>query len=145
MFAKLSSDFTTTFNQLIEKGGSDKYGPITPNTTSFSVVMFTGTDSRKEDPVFFEYHYTSPRDLSDTGTNITSDTKFPVGDLTMIFTVYAWLVEMGETWDAPITQYLPELGNASNPNGVSWSEVTIGSLAGHMSGLIRQSKLPPAP
>ncbi|KAK8096051.1 beta-lactamase/transpeptidase-like protein [Apiospora kogelbergensis] len=138
MFAKLSSDFTTTFNQLIEKGGSDKYGPITPSTTSFSVVMFTGTDSRKEDPVFFEYHYTSPRDLSDTGTNITSDTKFPVGDLTMIFTVYAWLVEMGETWDAPITQYLPELGNASNPNGVSWSEVTIGSLAGHMSGLIRQ-------
>lgn len=52
----------------------------------------------------------------------------------MVFAVYAWLLEMGETWDTPITQYLPEL------NGVAWEEVTIGSLAGHMSGLVRQTE-----
>ncbi|KAK7923723.1 beta-lactamase family protein [Apiospora marii] len=139
-FKKLSADFAKSFDQLIEKGGSDDYGPISPNTTSFSVVLFTGAASEKEDPAFFEYHYTSPQDQLDTGTNLTSDTKFPVGDLTMVFTVYAWLVEMGETWDTPITQYLPELNKASPPGGVAWQEVTIGSLAGHMSGLIRQTE-----
>ena len=139
-FKKLSSDFTKTFDQLVEKGGSDDYGPITPNTTSFSVVLFTGAEATKEDPAFFEYHYTSPQDQRDTGTNLTSDTKLPVGDLTMVFTVYAWLVKMGETWDAPITRYLPELAKASKSGGAVWEEVTIGSLAGHMSGLVRQTE-----
>ncbi|KAK8043754.1 beta-lactamase/transpeptidase-like protein [Apiospora phragmitis] len=138
-FKNLSSEFTETFNQLIEKGGSDVYGPITANTTSFSVVMFIGAESMMEDPTIFEYHYTSPQYQLDMGTNLTSDTKFPVGDVTMVFTVYAWLVEMGETWDTPITQYLPELEKASSSDGVAWKEVTIGSLAGHMSGLIRQT------
>ncbi|KAK8140031.1 beta-lactamase family protein [Apiospora sp. TS-2023a] len=139
-FKKLSADFTKTFNQLIEKGGSDDYGQITPNTTSFSVVMFTGAEAMKEDPAFFEYHYTSPHDHRDTGINLTSDTKLPVGDLTMVFTVYAWLVKMGETWDTPITRYLPELKMASKSGGVAWEEATIGSLAGHLSGLIRQTE-----
>ncbi|KAK8083969.1 hypothetical protein PG996_002750 [Apiospora saccharicola] len=131
-FKKLSADFIKTFNQLIGKGDSDDYGPITPNTTSFTAM--------KEYPTFIEYHYTSPQDQLDTGTKLTSDTKLPVGDLTMVFTVYAWLIKMGDTWDTPITQYLPELKMASKWGGVAWEEVTIGSLARHMSGLIRQTE-----
>lgn len=135
--SSLASDFTSKFDKLIQDGGSEKYGPITPNTTSFAVILFSGENSMKDDPAFFEYHYTSPQDQADTGVNITSNTKFPVGDLTMVFTVYSWLVEMGETWETPITKYLPELKRADHV----WADVTIGSLAGQASGLIRQSEL----
>ncbi|KAG5742787.1 hypothetical protein H9Q72_013116 [Fusarium xylarioides] len=137
-FKKLTSQFTKTFDDLIKNGGSDKYGPITPNTTSFSVVIFGGAKSLRDDPVFFEYHYTSPEDRA-SNANLTSDTKFPVGDVSMIFTVYAWLVKMGEHWETPITRYLPELSKVKGPLTVNWEDITIGALAGQMSGLSRES------
>lgn len=143
-FAQLQSEFTKEFDDLVKNGGSEKFGKITPNTTSFSVVLFGGAESLKDDPVFFEYHYTSPKDLEDTNTNLTSTTKFPVGDVSMVFTVYAWLVEMGENWETPITKYLPELADTKESLTVPWDDVTIGALAGQMSGLSRECKFPKA-
>lgn len=140
---KLRSVFTKAFDELIDNGGSEDYGPISSNTTSFSVALFGGSDSMKDDPVLFEYHYTSPADSVHNKTNITSDTQFPVGEVTMVFTVYAWLVEMGEQWDTPITQYLPELSNKEGLFTVPWKDVTIGSLANHLSGLSRKCKSQP--
>ncbi|KAH7148999.1 beta-lactamase/transpeptidase-like protein [Dactylonectria estremocensis] len=139
-FSQLAAKFTNVFDELIKNNGSEDYGAITPNTTSFSVVLFGGSEALRDDPVFFEYHYTSPLDQSLTNTTLDLTTKFPVGDLTMIFTVYAWLVEHGEQWDNPITEYLPELAGIEGPLTVPWKDVTIGSLAGHMSGLSRQSQ-----
>ncbi|KAH7148240.1 beta-lactamase/transpeptidase-like protein [Dactylonectria macrodidyma] len=139
-FKQLEAKFTDVFDELIMKNGSEDYGAITPNTTSFSVVLFGGSDDLHDDPVFFEYHYTSPLDQSLTNATLDSSTRFPVGDLTMIFTVYAWLVEHGEQWDTPITEYLPELAAIGGPLTVPWKDVTIGLLAGHMSGLSRQSQ-----
>ncbi|KAH7210368.1 beta-lactamase/transpeptidase-like protein [Fusarium oxysporum] len=137
-FKKLTSQFTKTFDDLIKNGGSNKYGPITPNTTSFSVVIFGGAESLRDDPIFFEYHYTSPEDQA-SNANLTSDTKFPVGDVSMVFTVYAWLVKMGEQWETPITKYLPELAEVKGPLTVNWGDITIGALAGQISGLSRES------
>ncbi|KAH6887495.1 beta-lactamase/transpeptidase-like protein [Thelonectria olida] len=137
-FTQLESRFTQAFDDLIQNGGSDDYGPITPNTTSFSVVLYGGSPLPEDDPIFFEYHYTSPEDQSLTNTNLTSGTKFPVGDLTMVFTVYAWLVDKGEQWETPITHYLPELAKIKGSLTVPWEDVTIGSLAGQISGLSRQ-------
>jgi len=139
-FKKLTLQFTKTFDDLIKNGGSDKYGPITPNTTSFSVVIFGGAESFRDDPVFFEHHYTSPEDRVTNG-NLTSDTRFPVGDVSMVFTVYAWLVRMGEQWQTPITKYLPELAKVKDLLTVNWEDITIGALAGHMSGLSRECLL----
>lgn len=141
-FSQLASTFTDVFDELIKDGGSEKYGSIMPNTTSFSVVLFGGSDSLREDPIFFEYHYTSPMDQSVTGKNLTASTKFPVGDVTMVFTVYAWLVDKGEQWEESITKYLPELAGIKGPFTVPWEDVTIGALAGQMSGLSRQCELP---
>ncbi|KAH8685127.1 beta-lactamase/transpeptidase-like protein [Ilyonectria robusta] len=138
-FSQLASTFTDVFDELVKDGGSEKYGSIMPNTTSFSVVLFGGSHSLREDPIFFEYHYTSPADQSVTGASLTSSTKFPVGDVTMVFTVYAWLVDKGEQWEESITKYLPELARIEGPLTVPWEDVTIGSLAGQMSGLSRQS------
>ncbi|KAF5551241.1 hypothetical protein FMEXI_3358 [Fusarium mexicanum] len=137
-FKKLTSQFTKNFDDLTKNGSSDKYGPITPNTTSFSVAIFGGAESLRDDPIFFEYHYTSPEDQA-SNANLTSNTRFPVGDASMIFTVYAWLVKMGEQWKMPITKYLPELAKVKGPLTANWEDITIGALAGQMSGLSRES------
>ncbi|WZH45563.1 beta-lactamase/transpeptidase-like protein [Fusarium acuminatum] len=137
-FKSLISQFTKTFEDLIKNGGSEKYGEIAPNTTSFSVIIFGGDESLRDDPVFFEYHYTSPEDQA-SNDNVTLTTKFPLGDVSMVFTVYAWLAKMGEQWEAPITKYLPELANVEGSLKVAWDEITIGALAGQVSGLSRES------
>lgn len=138
--ATINSIFTEAFDNLIADGGSDVYGPIFNETTSFSFALFSGGESVKDRSIFFEYHYTSPTDQSSLGTNVTRDTKFPLGDVTMVFTVYAWLMEVGDSWETPITQYLPELLSLDGDDAeVRWDEVTIGALAGHMSGIIRKS------
>ncbi|KAF4959261.1 hypothetical protein FSARC_10777 [Fusarium sarcochroum] len=137
-FKKIIAQFTKKFDDLIKNGGDETYGPITANTTSFSVTLFGGAESLRDEPVFFEYHYTSPEDQA-SNKDVTLSTKFPVGDVSMIFTVYAWLVKMGEQWETPITEYLPELAKVKGSLTVPWKDVTIGALAGQMSGLSRES------
>ncbi|KAF9875144.1 beta-lactamase family protein [Colletotrichum karsti] len=134
-----TNEFASLFDKLIDAGGSDDFGKITPNTTSFSVVFFSGSESLEADPVFFEYHHTASEAPKDS--NLNSDTAFPLGTLSQLFTVYAWLIEIGDGhWGTSITQFLPELKSAvSTGFSVNWEEITIGSLAGHMSGLARES------
>jgi hypothetical protein len=138
----LASDFTEVFDKLIQNGGSDKYGPVNVNTTSFSVIFFGGDKKLQDDPIFFQYHYTSPQDRI-SNENITLSTKFPLGDVSMVFTVYAWLAKMGEQWETPITKHLPELADVKIPLAPSWADVTIGALAGQVSGLSRECKFVP--
>ena len=139
----LTQGITTTLNNLMETGHHDVYGQVTPNTTSLSIVLFTGGSDAGEDPVFFEYSYKAPS--AQTAAEVSSLSVFPVGDLTQLFTVYSWLVKMGDRhWETPITEFIPELaadaaGDSSGP-GFDWEDVTIGSLAGHMSGLTRDSE-----
>jgi hypothetical protein len=138
--AMFNSTFTSAFDSLVQDSGSDKYGPIFANTTSFSVALFTGGESVKDHPAFFEYHYTSPMHQAAHMNHLTRDTRFLIGDVTMVFTVYAWLLEFGESWETPITYYLPELQLLNRDHSiVRWEEVTVGALAGQMSGLIRES------
>ncbi|KAK9413683.1 putative Beta-lactamase-related domain-containing protein [Seiridium unicorne] len=140
-----AEEFTSVFDGLVATGGSDDFGAITPNTTSFSVVLFSGADSAESDPIFFDYHYTAT--LSDSVDNVTAQTVFPVGTLTQLFTVYSWLVETGDgSWSSPITEFLPELSNATNSSSefdiglsVDWESISVGSLASHMSGLAHDS------
>ncbi|KAL4731333.1 hypothetical protein ACLX1H_000298 [Fusarium chlamydosporum] len=138
-FRKLVSSFTKMFDDLIQNGGSEKYGPVHVNTTSFSVIIFGGDEKLRQDPIFFEYHYTSLEDQI-SNENITLATRFPVGDVSMVFTVYAWLAKMGEQWETPITKYLPELADVEVPFAPVWEDITIGALAGQVSGLARESK-----
>ena len=135
----LVSSFTKMFDDLIKNGGSEKYGPINVNTTSFSVIIFGGDEKLREDPIFFEYHYTSPEDQV-SNKNISLATKFPVGDVSMVFTVYAWLAKMGEQWETPITKFLPELVDVKVPLAPVWEDITIGALACQVSGLSRECK-----
>jgi CubicO group peptidase (beta-lactamase class C family) len=129
------------FGNLTRNGRSEEYGAITPNTTSFSVVLFSGAKSNATvDPIFYQYHYTAP--AAGAKTKVTLDSVFALGSLTQLFTVYAWLAEMGvETWTDPITKYLPQLKTASCGEKflVEWDTVTIEALAGQMAGISRDS------
>lgn len=66
---------------------------------------------------------------------------FRVGSITKLFSVYLWLVEVGDVhWKQPITDFVPELkaaGNADDVERVQWEDVTIEALASHMSGIGR--------
>lgn len=144
-----SVTFKGLFDNLIQTGCSDDFGCISPNTTSFSVVLFSGDDAAADDAIFFDYSHTVP-DLTIAGSNVGLDTIFPAGTLTQVFTVYAWLIQLGDGhWADSITAFLPELAtaNVSTSAGdllaVDWNGVTVGALAGHMSGIIRDCEWHP--
>ncbi|KAK3312322.1 beta-lactamase/transpeptidase-like protein [Apodospora peruviana] len=141
----LSKGFTEVFDNLIRTGKSDDFGEITPNTTSFSVVLFSAAEADDADPIFYSYHYTAPATAQTVAKNISLDTVLPLGSLTQLFTVYSWLAEMGiETWNDPITKYLPELSKAAGSRdkfAVDWSAITVEALAGHMAGVARDSNI----
>ena len=137
----MTKDFDAVFDNLTLAGGSEDFGPITPNTTSFSVVLFSGATNATDDSIFYSYHYTAPK--AKKGVKVADGTVFALGSLTQLFTVYTWLTEMGiETWSDPITKYLPELKSAARGGNmtVDWDGVTIEALTSHMAGIARDSK-----
>jgi len=140
----LSDDFTAVFDDLVHKGKSDDFGIVTPNTTSFSVVLFSKADDGTSDPILYSYHHTAF--TAGTNASVTSDTVFALGGLTQLFTVYTWLTQLGiETWEDPIAKFLPEfVGASGSPSEftVDWNEVTVGALAGHMAGIARDCECP---
>jgi CubicO group peptidase (beta-lactamase class C family) len=138
---EIAASTKALFDDLMEAGYSEDFGTVTPNTTSFTVVMFAGAGSEAtDDSIFFEYSYTAPDANAQSPVDI--DTPMPLGTLTQLFTVYAWLVAVGDgKWETPITEFLPELVSVRRTRDaellVDWDEVTIGALAGYMSGLAR--------
>lgn len=138
-----TATFTKLFDNLVKTGCSDAFGCISPNTTSFSLALYSIADSGDEDDfIFLDYSHTVP---SLAGNNTVGlDTVFPTGTLTQVFTVYAWLIQMGDGyWEQPITAFLPELSHVNSSLNnilVDWDDVSIGSLAGQMSGIIRDCK-----
>ncbi len=139
--ANLPAAFGAAFGDLVQHSGHPVYGPISSNTTSFSVLYFSGqADSNGSLPVLFEYHHTSAWDAAHNVSAVSADTRFPLAEVTMVVTVYAWLATMGDRWDEPITKYLPELSGHQDDLGIPWRDITMGSLTGHMSGLPRLCK-----
>lgn len=128
---------------------TDNSAAVLANITSYSLEVFSISDV---DPVVFSWHHTASAHASSNITNggvkkTDSDTVYRLGSLTKIFTVYTWLAQDGDVrWNEPITKYVPELAAAADkakddPVGnVPWGEVTVGSLAGQLSGAVRDCK-----
>jgi hypothetical protein len=72
----LVSSLIGLFDELISTGGSDDFDTITPNTTSFPVILFMDDD---EDSVFFKYYHTADAAQKSGSMNVTADTVFPRG------------------------------------------------------------------
>ena len=135
------ANLTATFTAWDQNNSS----AIRANTTSYSIEIFSAS---KEHPVIFSWHHTAASLAGDTNTSgvrqANADAVYRLGSLTKIFTIYTWLAQDGDSkWNEPITKYVPELAAAaarakSDPvANVPWDEVTIGSLAGQLSGAIR--------
>ena len=121
------------------------YGPLS-NDTSFSLQFF----SLHEDEPFFEVDYTSPSlsNSTDGVKEVDQDSIYRVGSVSKLLTVYIYLVAIGDSsWSEPITKYVPELARSvldNNPvAAVNWDQITIGSLASHLSGVGRDARTSP--
>ncbi|KAE8154348.1 beta-lactamase/transpeptidase-like protein [Aspergillus avenaceus] len=130
-------ELTGSLDKLYTKGNGS-HGEVTPNTTSFSLSLFsTNKGSAADRPVFYDYHYTAPSAKS----AVDKDSVYRVGGLTQIFTVWSLLIEVGDgIFNDPVTKYLPELANVHGKDAlkyVNWEDVTVGQLASHMGGLAR--------
>ena len=144
-------DFTSYIDSYI-KNGTGEYGPITPNTTSFSVAIFAGTnyipDESNPTPYFYEYHHTASEISGNQSSQTDADSIYAIGDLTQIFTTLLVLIEQSESaWSSSIVEYISELRPNSTTNSthdtieqVDWSQVTLGDLAGHLAGIARICK-----
>lgn len=138
-------DFTDLIDGYVAEADG-LFGPITPNTTSFSMAIFAGEGyvpkEGDETPYFFEYHHTAG--LLDDGS-LTSNSAFALGDVTQMFTVLTTLTEWGsKAWQKSIVEFVPELlassGIAGSIEHVNWREVTVGALTSHMAGIARDCK-----
>lgn len=133
--------------------GNSSNGLLYPNSTTFSISLFSTLDvsSEANGPFFFQYHHTAPTlSKSSRGVKpVDADSIYRIGGLTQVFTIYAFLAAVGDDkWNEPVTQYVPELKIAASAfdsqrhptDYVNWDEVTIGQLASHMSGIGRDCK-----
>ena len=124
------------------KSGNFGIGQIDLNTTSFSVGVF----SAESPGLLFEYHYAAPgNNGSLSSEELDSATIYRIGSITKLLTVYTFIAVLGmDYWEKPITDYVPELANvtADDPiSHVNWHEVTLGALAGQLSGIARDCQL----
>lgn len=136
-----------SLNKLLDDyivAGDGRFGPITPNTTSFSLALFAGSNyvpGADDLPFFYEYHHAA-NGLGNR--HLDKDSVFALGDLTQLFTVYTQLAALGdEVWNHSVLDYVHELRNTSvaasddSISQVQWKDVTLGALAGQMSGIAR--------
>lgn len=115
---------------------------------SYSVEVFAAS----EDKPLWSHYWTAPnlRELNSTGVSkVDGDTVYRLGSVTKVYTVLAFLAEVGDSsWNEPITKYVPELramADEARVNGATshsilttdWDAITIGALASQMSGLTR--------
>ena len=137
----------------IATSNTSENGPISPNTTSFSIALFSPGkgDNMTEDSFYFQYHYTASGLANSTAgvKTVDENSVYRIGPLTQIFTVWTFLVEaQNRHWDDPVTAHVPELADAAarlnaqqNPvSYVDWEEVTLGMLASHLAGIGRDCK-----
>ncbi|KAI0465882.1 beta-lactamase/transpeptidase-like protein [Xylaria cf. heliscus] len=108
-------------------------------TTGVSVAV----KSIYETSPILELHYTPPVHDNTSTTEVGSETIYRVGSISKIFAVLSVLTQGNMKLDDPITKYVPELLQlkseavpvANNITAVNWDQVTISSLASHMSGI----------
>ncbi|KAK4223849.1 D-alanyl-D-alanine-carboxypeptidase/endopeptidase AmpH [Podospora fimiseda] len=138
-----------TLTTIFKDRDNDNSPSVLANSTSWSIEIFS---TNPNNPTVFEWHHTAPELAAATGNNsfgvkkIDGNSVYRLGSLTKVFAVYTWLAQDGmDKWNEPITKYIPELRDAAERaksandpvKNVPWDQVTIASLAGQMSGAIR--------
>jgi len=106
----------------------------------FSAVSI-GVRSIHENLPLILKQYTPPVLSPGATTKVDPDTVFRIGSSTKLFTMLAILKLPGISLDDPILKYLPELSSMARSVGApgflapAWDDITLGSLASHLSGI----------
>ncbi|KAM0420410.1 hypothetical protein ACHAPT_011831 [Fusarium lateritium] len=114
------------------KAGLDEITAIS-NTSALSI----GVKSIHEDDPLFTYHFTPPK----TGLGadkVDKDTVFRIASGSKLLTVLAALVSDDIDFEASVLKYLPELNETAKEDEIfslKWEDITVGSLASHLSGV----------
>lgn len=142
------SNFTTTLDSYISK--NQKIEDLVPDLGSYSISVGGFSINDPNAAKTLQYHYTGPDvKSSNLGDNEVSSTSiYRVESITKVFTVYLALIEIGSVfWDRPITDFVSDLSafaNKTRPDPISvvdWKSVTLGSLAGQIAGIPRDTAL----
>ncbi len=123
------------------------------NSTSFSLQLYS---LHEVDPLF-TYHFRAPALAKPSlgVATVDSNTIYRIGSISKVWTVYLYLITAGDTsFNDPITKYVPELAQYADAHDneietddidtVNWKDITVGSLASHLSGIGRDTKPLPA-
>ncbi|KAI0185599.1 beta-lactamase/transpeptidase-like protein [Xylaria flabelliformis] len=123
------------------KTATDRFHNVTAafNTTGVSVAV----QSIHETSPMLELHYTPPVSDNTSTTNVGPETIYRIGSISKIFAVLSVLTQGTIKLDDQITKYVPELLQlrseavpvANDITAVNWDQVTVGSLASHISGI----------
>ncbi|KAK8137563.1 beta-lactamase/transpeptidase-like protein [Apiospora sp. TS-2023a] len=143
-FKSILSNLTDTFK------ARDQDPANNPNGTSWSVQVFSVSDDDANKPLW-EYHHSAPTlATANTGgvKEVDGDTIYRLGSLTKIFTILTFLVEAGDGyWNTPVTKFVPELALLADKYqydpvmNVDWASITLGELASHTAGIVRDYAL----
>lgn len=152
ILARTLADLNSSITESLTANGS-RYGQLDPNTTSFSMEIF----SLRESQPLFTYHFSAPEfeNATEGVRKVNSSTVYRLGSMSKLLSVYNFLIAAGDVhFNQPITKYVPELANfaaqhkaalqTNNIDTVDWDEVTVGALASQMAGISREDAFGPA-
>lgn len=121
----------------------------TGDDLSYSVQIFSTNDGGKI--LADRYRTASTLDPETEGVKeVGPNTVYRIGSVSKIFTVLAFLAEVGDThWNTPITAFIPELARYSartstqpvdDVRRTDWDDITVGALVAQVSGVGRDCK-----
>ncbi|KAF5858114.1 hypothetical protein ETB97_004880 [Aspergillus alliaceus] len=134
---KMASQNLTQAIEAAMASGMTDLGPLTINTTTFGVKVFSAHTSES----VYEHLYTSPtyRPASGSGTKYsTLDSIYRVSSISKMLTVLTLLAHDGFThWHHPIINFIPELDSLAHKRSsrIQWREITVGDLAAQLGGM----------
>ena len=100
MIQEALKNLTAAYQETIDAGNSTEFGPTTPNTTTFSVTLFS------TDGMFYDFHHIAPEYKSHSaGTpSVDANSIYQIRSVTQVFTVWSFLIVARERhWFDPIT------------------------------------------
>ncbi|KAM5346190.1 hypothetical protein ACJ41O_009195 [Fusarium nematophilum] len=115
------------------KAGLDERVAAKFNTSALVI----GVKSIHEDEPLFTYQVTPPNPGSGV-TEVDEDTAFRIASGSKLLTVLAARLNSDIDFEASVLKYLPELNETAKDDDIyslKWEDITVGSLASHLSGV----------
>lgn len=114
-----------------------------PTTAAIAVQLFTTSTER---PIFEYYHQGTILSNVTGVRKLDGESVWRIGSISKLITTYLLLKEVGDTlWDVAVTDVVPELREVEKTRkheiyDWQWDQVTLGSLAGQISGVVKDGE-----